>query len=307
MMCSSRSPALAAIFKLLKSLFFFTASVLLLFHSPVFADTPSTASTGEIQLNEETNGAAQNVPSNAQAPEELLETANEAYRAGHYFDAIEGYQRAGELGLWSPDLLYNLGNAYYRKGEVGRAILCYRRALLEEPNDPDLRFNLEFARKRLRDKLGGAEADGWRQNLAAPLAVLGESNRLLFGVMLSFLLWTLIAIDGFFRHGLIRALTAIFMVLYLSWCGLYFGTDSGRDGRLRFTRFSEQSEFKPAVVVAEEAKGYSGDGESFQVVFVLHQGAEVAVNEIRGDWFEVILPEGRRGWIQSPEIELIQN
>ena len=63
--------------------------------------------------------------------------ANADYAAGHFPDAIVGYESLVKNRQWNPVLFYDLGNAYYRTGDFGRAILNYERALALDPAQPE--------------------------------------------------------------------------------------------------------------------------------------------------------------------------
>src|SRR5207248_5283530 len=76
--------------------------------------------------------------------------ANEAYSAGHFQEAVEGYQSLVNSGLWSANLFYELGNAWFRLGDYGEAILNYERALALDPHHPESDANLRIARDEAR-------------------------------------------------------------------------------------------------------------------------------------------------------------
>ena len=61
------------------------------------------------------------------------------YRAGHYEQAIQGFQNNA----------YNKGNALARAGKIQEAIQSYAQALKENPNDEDAKFNKEYLEKQL--------------------------------------------------------------------------------------------------------------------------------------------------------------
>ena len=68
-----------------------------------------------------------------------FDKANADYAAGHFPDAIRGYESLVKNRQWNPVLFYDLGNAYYRTGDFGRAILNYERALALDPAQPEAR------------------------------------------------------------------------------------------------------------------------------------------------------------------------
>src|SRR5438045_7104192 len=76
--------------------------------------------------------------------------ANEAYSAGRFQEAVEGYQSLASSGQWSANLFYNLGNAWFRLGNFGEAILNYERALALDPHHPEAAANLVLVRDEAR-------------------------------------------------------------------------------------------------------------------------------------------------------------
>ena len=80
------------------------------------------------------------------------DAADEAYKRGHYQQAIADYDSLIKVQP-TAELYYNLGNAHFRTDNITQAILAYERALQLKPGDNDIRFNLEFARSKTIDKI----------------------------------------------------------------------------------------------------------------------------------------------------------
>src|SRR5712691_4105636 len=76
--------------------------------------------------------------------------ANADYAAGHFREAIAGYESLVQARQWNTSLFYDLGNAYFRAGDLGRAILNYERALALDPSQPETQANLRLARDQAR-------------------------------------------------------------------------------------------------------------------------------------------------------------
>ncbi|MBI5189759.1 MAG: tetratricopeptide repeat protein [Nitrospirae bacterium] len=55
-------------------------------------------------------------------PSGPTDKANEAFAAGKYDDALEGYRKAAEDDPDKAAPHYNLGGAYYKKGEYEKAL-----------------------------------------------------------------------------------------------------------------------------------------------------------------------------------------
>ncbi|MBA3963334.1 MAG: tetratricopeptide repeat protein, partial [Chthoniobacterales bacterium] len=83
-------------------------------------------------------------------PEAALASANTAYAAGRFPEAIKTYEGLVQDHHWSASLFYDLGNAYFRVGDFGRAILNYERALALNPVQPEAQANLRLVREQTR-------------------------------------------------------------------------------------------------------------------------------------------------------------
>ena len=60
-----------------------------------------------------------------------------------------------------------------------------------------------------------------------------------------------------------------------------------------------------AVVVVDEADVHTGPGENYIVSFGLHDGSELKISRSEGEWSLIELSDGRRGWIEKADVEII--
>ena len=229
--------------------------------------------------------------------QETLQQANEAYAQEDYIKAIELYeQTAREQGV-SSDLYYNLGNAYYKHNEFAKAILNYERALLLNPGNEDARFNLDMANTRIVDKIdpvGRFFLSVWFDSLRSFLssntwAVIGVVTFLLFIVGCYLYLFSRAVVVkkiGFFG-GIVILLISI-MANWFAW-GLSDKVEN-RDA---------------AIVFAPTVSVKSSPAESGTDLFVLHEGTKVLIMSKVGEWFEVKISDGNRGWLPASTIEII--
>jgi len=218
-----------------------------------------------------------------------LDEANTAYVDGDYAAAADGYQLLIDEGAESGDLYYNLGNARYRNGELGPAIHAWRSAQQLSPRDGDIRANLDRARAETKDRLEIASTPGplfWRDSLS-----LREQLHLaatLFGLL------GLVLLAGRLKHGLPTALPAIVIAAPLAALGVSVSAEL-QDART-----------PAAIVLADTVELRSAAGaEGGVVVFELHEGAEVVLVEALGTYAQVALPDGRRGWMRSIELAVV--
>ena len=229
--------------------------------------------------------------------QESLTKANEAYAQEDYIKAIELYeQTAREHGV-SSDLYYNLGNAYYKHNEFAKAILNYERALLLNPGNEDARFNLDMANTHIVDKIdpvGRFFLSVWIDTMRSYLssntwAVIGIIAFFLFiGGCYLYLFTRSVPLKkiGFFG-GIVVLLIAI-MVNCFAW-GL-----------------NEKKEIRNEAIVFDATVSVkSSPAESGTDLFVLHEGTKVVVLSKVGEWSEVKISDGNRGWLPSAAIEII--
>jgi len=186
------------------------------------------------------------------------------------------------------DLYYNLGNAYYRMGEVGHAVWAYEKGLKFEPRNTDLKHNLELVNTRVQDRItmpdGFALLDWYRafknSQTVNDLLIWGSTFLLLVG---------LVYVLGQFRFmgakGVSR-LQTVFVILTLVFHG--FCLD----------KFWDVSETKEGVVVSTKVNVYSVPAvRDEMIVFKVHEGLKAEITQVQDNWVEIILLDGKKGWI----------
>lgn len=76
---------------------------------------------------------------------DLFQGANSAFKAGHYADALRGYQRAQELDPTESAAYYNAAKCYLELGDAAKAArMYYMYLLLSDDNDPDRKNVVEW-------------------------------------------------------------------------------------------------------------------------------------------------------------------
>ena len=218
----------------------------------------------------------------------LFERGLALYEEGDYEGAVDRFSEVLQTGVDDPVVHYNLANAWFKSGRLGFAIWHYRRAHALAPRDEDIAANLEYARFLALDSVEeeGAKTDlrveGWLDRVTPEEAFrLSTVFWVLLGV--AAVLWQILAKgETFWRRSLV--------VIGVLWVVAFGGA---------WTLDRRASSTSEAVVLPREAEVRSGPGDSFDTVFVLHEGAEVVVEGERGTWIEISLPGDLRGWISS--------
>ena len=91
---------------------------------------------------------------------------------------------------------------------------------------------------------------------------------------------------GFFA-GLLLLLVSIFSNSFAS------------EQKDKITERNEAIVFAPTITIK------SSPAESGTDLFVLHEGTKVKLLDKVGDWSEILLADGNRGWIPTNQIEII--
>lgn len=232
----------------------------------------------------------------APAPEDRFQAGNSLYQAGDHAGALDAWLGLYEDGFESGGLHYNIGNAYFRLGELGRAILFYERARVALPRDESVRTNLELARSLTADQITPLpgfwvpRVVRWAVQLAPRgwlIAILAFGYLGLASILLCRLLstrppyWT--------RHAAVAA-AALTLVVGTNLLIREFGVGRAERGVILQTEAAVQSA--------------PSDDPSLQL-FTIHEGAVVRIDRRSSDWLEIVLEDGKVGWVRAGDLETI--
>lgn len=223
--------------------------------------------------------------------------ADSAYAEEHYQQAVKLYEELLKDGV-SADLYYNLGNAYYRMDDITRAVLNYERALLLSPGDKDIRFNLQMARSRTIDK------------------ITPESE--MFFVTWYRSLINLMSVDGWACTALITLVLAIMLALVYLFGNAVWVRKAGFFGGIFFVLvfllsnlFAWQQQQvlvnrRRAIVIRSAVSVKSTPAKNGTDLFILHEGTRVNIlDATMRDWRHIRVDDGKEGWLETKEIEVI--
>lgn len=223
--------------------------------------------------------------------------ADELYSQGYYEQAVEAYSKLLATGS-DATLLYNMGNAYYRLGELPQAILSYERALLLQPGDDDVRYNLQLARSKTVDKIAPEREMffvTWYRALVSMVSVDAWAwvTVVAFALALILLLVFLFAYAERLRRVSFFMAMALLVVFAL---GILFAWQQ-----------KQQLESRDAAIVMQEELGVKKiPTDSSGNEFTIHAGTKVNItDDTMGDWKQILLPDGRQGWVQAQALEVI--
>lgn len=226
-----------------------------------------------------------------------IESANAAYQQGLFNDALELYLGVYEAGLTSASLCYNIGNTYYKLNRIPESILFYERALLLSPSDQDVRDNLALAQTRIIDKIESVPelffirwwnqvrnafgADGW-----------SRMSIILFGIFLLFLFSYLLS-----KKPLIKQLAF--------WPGLISLLLFAHALAFAWQKSTVMKNHPEAIVFQASVTAKSSPDAGSVDLFVIHEGTKVRIQDQIGDWVEIKIASGNRGWMKEKALERI--
>ena len=224
--------------------------------------------------------------------------ADSLYNQGAYASAIEIYSTIIKEKGVSPELYYNLGNCYYKENDMAHAILNYERALKLAPSDEDIRHNLSLSRSKIQDKNN------------APTEF--------------FIVTWWYALSNYFSLSFLKSIGLISFILFLALVLLYkfpkFSKFKGYiktsmitmlilsiiSNLLAYQQFHNSISIKGAIVINESASIKSSPSENSIDLFTVHSGTRLNIlDNSMNEWCEVKYEDGKEGWIEKKNIELI--
>jgi len=229
--------------------------------------------------------------------QDLLAEGNKAMINEKYEEAITVYESILELGNENSDLYYNLGNAYYRLHYIGQAIWAYMNALRLNPRDRDIYHNLSVAKAKRIDRIDMPESVFILKLYRFIKAYLTIGEWILLSSILV-LIQAIIGINfrlGFQKNTMLKIiLTALVTITISTHC-------------IVFDKYFQKIQQNSGVVIANGVDAYSRPfyGEN-TVLFKINEGSIVDISNIQKDWLEIILIDGKKGWVILESIRALK-
>jgi tetratricopeptide (TPR) repeat protein len=184
------------------------------------------------------------------------------------------------------DLYYNLGNIWYRQGHHPEALLAWRRAALLAPRDADIAANIDFVRRDVIDEIPPAEpVPVWAPWQSALTADEGQW----VGATLAGMGLLVVAFRRRFGAAPAAGVGGLAAIV-----GLLIGAGGVAESAL-----------PPAAVVLAPTLTARSDLGAGVDLFALHAGAELLTAEQAGNYVLVVLPDGRKGWVDASGLGLV--
>ena len=244
-------------------------------------------------------------------------SADSAYLAGNYQEAIEIYQQiAQEQGVSAP-LLFNLGNAYFKADDFGHAMVCYQRAKRLDPSNSKIRSNLNYLTEKVQDA-NKAEQKGKKKKVAEDTpnflqsvhsAISQEHSSdnwagwaaaffLIFAGCVALYLFcsgVLLRKVGFFGGFVFLGLSMIFIVFAYSAAAVSEEHDYGV-----VIAFKTELQTEPnAATNNNSSEGILTQGTKLRII------SEETDADGKVSWYKVRLNSDYIGWIQAEYLDII--
>ncbi len=232
----------------------------------------------------------------AETPADLFLAGNKAMETEKYEDAAKDYEALLSQGLEHPDLYYNLGNAYYKLGYIGKAVWAYEKGRQFAPRDADINYNLELVNARVADRIEMPETiflvQWYRQ--FKHLFTLGDLLTMGSGLLVLAGLFFLLRYRWPNKSAWFMSVTIIIFILSL---GVH---------AVALDKYWDITDLKEAVIVDPEVQAYSAPLERAETVqFKIHEGTKVEVTQTQPGWREIILLDGKKGWIRTKSVFML--
>ena len=232
-------------------------------------------------------GLGQNVDS-------LYKQGSSYLKSGQYEKAVSTFEMILNQGIFHEDLYYNLGNSYFRLGSYGNSIWAYEKAIKLYPLDVDAKFNLSLANAHVKDRILIPETHlflKWYRFFKSSLTFSQFLSISALFVLLASIYYLVINV---FRINFRWLPLQIFLFLAFVLHGILLD---------KYWDISEQNK---GIITDYEVEAFSGPFfRSDAVLFKIHEGIKVSINHDQGDWVEISLLDGKKGWIKLNQLRLL--
>jgi tetratricopeptide (TPR) repeat protein len=233
----------------------------------------------------------------ADQQELLFDQGNQSYQNGDYETALKSYKEILQMGFATTDLYYNLGNTYFKLGQNSKAILNYERALRLQPNDEDIQFNLQILNLSVVDKIPQIPElfhIKYFKQFRSLFSIRILTIISLIFYMLFFIALILWLISEKSKLRIIFKYTFLTLLIVLIVFSFTFVS------KILYLQKNVE-----AIVMSPQVDVLSAPSESGTQIFSIHDGLKVKITNTRDEWYEIRLPDGKEGWLQVKDVEVI--
>ena len=228
----------------------------------------------------------------------FFDEGNQRYQDGDFDGALERYLQILDGGLESGELYYNIGNSYFKLGRIGPAILYYERGRRLMPGDDDLLANLVLARSLTADEITPLpgfwlfRVVGWWFGLLPRHALIWLVAVAYLTAMAAVILVIRRPAPGLATWGRRVAVagSAVTLVFGVNLAARDFGIGAVEEAVI--------------MVEAVNVQSAPSDDSALQI-FAVHEGTKVRIDRRSDAWVEIVLEDGKVGWVRADRLQPI--
>ncbi len=226
------------------------------------------------------------------ASQNTIQTAEQAYRQGHYQEATRAYESLLGMGYERDGRVhYNLGNCAFRLRRYSKALLEYERALRMLGPREEIRFNRDLCLDRLG--MGGRDREGLLSSLRRRLAAFGPAAWFQLGLVLE-------ALGLLLLWFTLRRSTGVRVVATLSLLVL--------GGLAQYRSLQTADQRQVGIVVLDDRTALRSEPrKDLEPILLLPSGQRARYLEGSEAWIKIRVstPGGdKTGWVQKPRVGL---
>ena len=219
------------------------------------------------------------------------------FSSGNYKDALSAWTDLYNTGYRSANLSYNIGNAYFKLNNIPSAILFYERSYVLKPSDENVNYNMQIARTLIVDRFQEIPElffVRWYHYVSLIFSTNTWARISIFSFVMSLLFLSLYLYSSKYSHK-VTGFLATFSFIAITILSLAFS----------ITNKSLVYDSHKAIIMSPVISGKSSPSASGTDLFVLHEGTKVSIGDKVGDWYEIRLSDGNKGWVQGSNLSVI--
>jgi len=228
----------------------------------------------------------------------LFERGNNFYTQGRIDSALVCYQKILESGYESGPLYFNIGNCYYKLDDIAHAILNYERAKKFMPRDDALNQNMRIAKLRVVDKINPMPEFFLVKIIRKVIFVVSRGGLIIASIVFYIITSVFIIIAIITRKRALKKICrhgAVLSAVVFSLSALCL-----------LSQIKSEKHNREAVITADKVDVMSAPSSEEGVeIFSIHSGTIVKIESIRGNWAEIVLADGKVGWMEKANLEEI--
>ena len=223
------------------------------------------------------------------ASEQVFEQGNKQYAIENYSTAISLYDSILTLGTESSELYYNLGNCYYKTNDWANAIWHYEKSLQLNNNEKTI-HNLELSKLKIIDRIEPLPQlfyKKWWINLTQTLNTEIWQFLALSGIVLIFIIQLITQFTSLKGKNITKIFSTLTLIILIATQSSYYNN---------FTK-------KEAIIFSETITVNSAPTINSTSLFTLHEGSKIEILDNIGNWINIKIANGNRGWITRNSIK----